>query len=105
MKGYKENLAFRASKCKVNPSETEQDEILKAFTELMRPVVADGGRKRTSGKKVHWTVDLGHTAALERHLARWDRGEKVDADSGAHPMVHAGFRCLAIAWQETNPAP
>jgi len=80
----------------------EQEEILDAFRQLLWPAVSDGGRKRAKKAKPSWKVDKGHTAALERHLARWDRGELEDEDSGAHPLTHAAFRCLAIAWQETN---
>ncbi len=28
-------------------------------------------------------------------------GERVDSDSGEHPMVHIAARALMIAWQET----
>lgn len=80
----------------------EQEAIQQAFRQMLWPVIADGGRKRQAGTKPHWTVDPGHVAALQRHLARWDRGERVDADSGAHPLVHAAFRCLAIAFQESR---
>ena len=81
---------------------SEQEAIQAAFRQLLWPVIADGGRKRASGTKPHWTVDPGHIDALHRHLNRWDRGERRDVDSGAHPLVHAAFRCLAIAYQESR---
>lgn len=80
----------------------EQSEILDVFRQLMWPVVADGGRKRAARAKPHWTVDPDHLNALERHLHRYDMGERVDADSGAHPMVHVAARALMLAWQETR---
>jgi dATP/dGTP diphosphohydrolase len=80
----------------------EQQDILQAFRQMLLPVVADGGRKRAANGKPSWKVDKGHVDALNRHLARWERGELVDEDSGAHPLVHAAFRCLAIAGQESD---
>lgn len=82
---------------------TEQEAIQAEFRQMLWAVIADGGRKRAAGRKPHWTVDPDHAAALQRHLNRWDRGELRDKDSGAHPLVHAAFRCLAIAYQETHP--
>ena len=62
----------------------------------------DGGKKRAAGEKPSWKVDQSHKAALFSHLYKWERGDKVDEDSGAHPLVHLAWRALAIAWQETN---
>jgi hypothetical protein len=83
----------------------EQEVILETFCEMLRPVVEDGGRKRAAGDKVPWTADPGHADALMRHLVRYDRGEMVDGDSGAHPLVHAAFRCLALAYQDEQGPP
>jgi hypothetical protein len=80
----------------------EQSDILATFNQMLREVVADGGRKRAAGLKPSWKVDPGHEAAFWRHVDRWGRGELVDADSGVHPLVHAAFRALAIAYQETE---
>ena len=80
----------------------EASQILTEFAKLLAHPVADGQRKRAAGSKPNWKIDRGHAAALQRHLDRWDRGELIDAESGAHPLTHAAFRCLAIAWQETH---
>jgi hypothetical protein len=85
--------------------DTEQDEILRTFAKMMRPVVADGGRKRAAGEKVHWMQDPGHLESLNRHLARYERGELVDGDSGAHPLAHAAVRCLMLAAQDEAGPP
>ena len=84
---------------------SEQDEILDIFLGLLDVVTKDGGTKRANGTKVKWTVDPFHEEALFRHLARWKSHEYVDPDSGAHPLVHAAWRCLAIAYQETTKRP
>ena len=80
----------------------EASEILTEFAKLLAPVIADGNRKRGGPNNGVWKTDPGHEPALHRHLIRYDMGERVDSDSGAHPLVHAAFRCLAIAWQETH---
>jgi hypothetical protein len=77
-------------------------EILDTFEEMLRGPTGDGQGKRQRGKKVIWKNDKTHADAMLRHLHRWDRGEKVDPDSGSHPLVHVAWRALAIAWQETN---
>lgn len=82
----------------------EQAEILGWFTTMLRDATADGGRKRAAGLKPSWKVDTSHRAAIFSHLNKWEHGEKVDADSGQHPLVHLAWRALAIAWQETNGA-
>jgi hypothetical protein len=79
---------------------SEQDELLDIFRGLLEAVTKDGGRKREKGDKVSWKVDPGHEAGLFSHLSKWKKGELVDPDSGAHPLVHAAWRCLALAWQE-----
>lgn len=79
----------------------EQDDVLQTFVEMLGEVTKDGGRKRAAGLKPPWQRDR-HRNALFRHLWRWQEGEKVDKDSGAHPLVHVAWRALAIAWQETN---
>jgi hypothetical protein len=79
---------------------SEQDEVLETFTELLRAVTQDGGRKRAKGDKVSWKVDPGHEAGLFSHLAKWKAGKLIDEDSGTHPLVHAAWRCLAIAYQD-----
>jgi hypothetical protein len=80
---------------------SEQDQIIQALCDLMRPVLADGGRKRAEATKPHWTQDE-HLDPLHRHLHRYDMGELVDKDSGTHPMAHVMVRAGMIAWQETN---
>lgn len=80
----------------------EQNEILGAFLELLEGPTGDGRRKREAGKKPHWKVDRSHWGALQRHVAAYQRGELVDPDSGCHPLQHAAWRALAIAWDETH---
>ncbi len=81
---------------------TEQDEVIRTFVVMLRTVTADGGRKRAAGLKVPWYEDPGHWSAFRRHLRRWKSGERADADSGAHPLVHVAWRALAIAYQESE---
>src|SRR5262245_61616905 len=80
----------------------EANEIIIEFMQLLRDATADGNEKRIAGEKPIWKVDPSHEAAIYSHLARWKRGEKIDPDSGAHPLVHLAWRALAIAWQEVN---
>jgi hypothetical protein len=67
---------------------------------MLRVATGDGGRKRAAGEKPSWKVDQEHEAAVWSHISKWKHGEKHDADSGAHPLVHLAWRALAIAWQE-----
>ena len=78
----------------------EQADVLEVFKALLGAVTRDGGRKRAQGTKPPWWRDDSHEAAIFSHLAKWKRGHKTDPDSGTHPLVHAGWRCLAIAYQE-----
>ncbi len=77
----------------------EVDEIHNIFLGLLAKASGDGQVKRASGKP-HWKVDPGHEAGLFSHLTKWSKGELTDPDSGTHPLVHAAWRCLAIAYQE-----
>jgi len=83
----------------------EQYEIARIFAGMLAQATGDGGRKRASGVKPPWDKDPEHEAGLFSHLSKWKHGELVDADSGAHPLVHAAWRCLAIAYQETSALP
>ena len=78
----------------------EQNEILGTFLDLLSGPTGDGARKREAGLKPLWKVDPSHRAAAWRHLYRWVDGERIDADSGCHPLQHAAWRLLAIAYQE-----
>ena len=80
----------------------EQAEVLEAFAGLLLAAGADGGRKRAAGVKVSWTIDREHRRGIYSHLGRWQEGERIDADSGAHPLVHVAWRALAVAWQEVD---
>lgn len=75
-------------------------QLRRIFTGYLDAVSADGQAKRARGLKPPWWRDPGHAEALERHLARWRAGERRDADSGCHPLVHAAWRALALAYQE-----
>lgn len=79
----------------------EQHEVTGVFIDLLLAATGDGGKKRATGSKPSWKVDPSHEAAIFSHLCKWKKGEKVDKDSGVHPLAHAAWRCLAIAAQET----
>lgn len=81
---------------------TEQDVILAEFMAQLKLATKDGGAKRARGEKPPWWRDRGHIAAIYSHWAKWLRGELVDNDSGAHPLVHLAWRALAVAVQETK---
>ncbi len=79
----------------------ETDHILHVFNVLLAGPTGDGKNKRDAGLKEHWSVDKTHWGAAERHLNRWyAEGEQIDPDSGCHPLVHAAWRLLAVAYQE-----
>jgi hypothetical protein len=78
----------------------EQAEVLREFGMMLAGTSRDGGRKRAAGLKPSWKVDTSHEAAIFSHLNKWKHGEKVDPESGQHPLVHLAWRALAIAWQE-----
>ena len=80
----------------------EQEVLLATFTAMLEGATADGGRKRAAGAKEPWWRDVSHEAAIFSHLNKWKHGERVDRDSGAHPLVHLAWRALAIAYQETH---
>lgn len=81
---------------------TEQDIIIEEFVKLLRSATKDGGAKRARGEKPPWWKDGSHEAAMFSHLNKWKHDERVDKDSGAHPLVHLAWRALAIAYQETH---
>ena len=80
--------------------QAERDKVLRTFTKMLAEVTKDGSKKRQKGEKPPWYEDDSHEAAVFSHLTKWKRGEKHDKDSGTHPLVHAGWRCLAIAYRE-----
>lgn len=80
----------------------EQAEILREFGAMLAGTSRDGGRKRAAGLKPSWKVDASHLPAVFSHLNKWFHGERVDPESGQHPLVHLAWRALAIAWQETH---
>ena len=81
--------------------ELEREGVINSFTKMLRAVTGDGSKKRQAGEKPPWWNDDSHEGAIFSHITKWKRGEKVDKDSGAHPLVHAAWRALAIAYQET----
>lgn len=83
---------------------SEQEDVIARFIEELRKPTGDGKKKRARGEKPPWYRDT-HEAQVFSHLAKWKRGELVDPDSGAHPLVHAAWRCLAIACRETGNTP
>jgi hypothetical protein len=82
----------------------EQNEILGTFLDMLSGPTGDGGTKRSAGTKPSWKVDGSHAAAAFRHVGYWLAGERKDKDSGVHPLIHAAWRLLAVAWQEDNAA-
>lgn len=104
----------RSSSSGVDPSATEElpgpqgfeaaDVLIRFFDEL-RKATGDGANKRRAGEKPPWYRDDSHEGAIFSHLTKWKRGELVDPDSGAHPLVHAAWRCLAIACRESGNIP
>lgn len=83
----------------------ERADVLGRFlAELAKPT-GDGSKKRQKKGKTPWYIDPEHEAAIFSHLMKWKKGKLVDPDSGAHPLVHVAWRCLAIACQETGNVP
>lgn len=80
----------------------EQNEILGTFLDLLAGPTGDGASKREAGLKPLWKVDGSHYAAAIRHLERWEAGERVDVESGCHPLQHVAWRLLAVAWQQIH---
>lgn len=78
----------------------ETDHILHTFNLLLAGPTGDGKNKRDAGLKEHWSIDSTHSGAALRHWERWFHGEHTDPDSGCHPLVHAAWRLLAVAYQE-----
>lgn len=83
----------------------ERSDVLNRFMSELALVTGDGSKKRQAGEKPPWYNDKSHEAAIFSHLMKWKRGEKHDKDSGCHPLVHAAWRCLAIACTETGNHP
>lgn len=83
----------------------ERQDVLDRFADELSKATGDGSKKRKSGEKPPWYADGSHEAAIFSHLNKWKHGEKVDPDSGAHPLVHLAWRALAIACQESGNVP
>lgn len=79
----------------------ETDDILAKFTDMLRIPTGDGASKRDAGTKVHWMIDTSHPDAAAAHYGEWLLGHTFDTESGAHHLIHAAWRFLAIAAQET----
>lgn len=80
--------------------EQERYVILSTFHSMLKAATGDGSVKRQAGLKPPWYEDTSHEAAIWSHINKWKHGELFDADSGMHPLVHAAWRMLAIAYQE-----
>ena len=81
---------------------SEQEQLIVIFSKMLRQPTEDGGRKRAAGLKPSWKVDETHEEHFWNHIAAWKRGELHDPDSNAHPGIHAAWRLLAIAYQDTQ---
>lgn len=79
----------------------ERDVFARVAAEMLDACSRDGSVKRDRGDKAPWWRDPTHEPAIFSHLMKWKRGELRDAESGAHPLAHAAWRMLAIAYQET----
>lgn len=79
----------------------ERQLVVETFAEMLKAPTGDGSVKRQRGEKPPWWRDGSHEGAVFSHITKWKRGERVDPTSGAHPLVHAAWRMLAIAYQET----
>jgi len=83
----------------------ERADVLARFNAELAKATGDGSKKRQAGTKPPWYEDDSHEAAVFSHIMKWKRGELVDPDSGAHPLVHASWRLLAIACRESGNTP
>ena len=83
----------------------EVSDLTARFLEELQKPSGDGASKRSRNEKPPWYLDESHEAAVFSHITKWKRGELVDPDSGAHPLVHAAWRLLAIACKETGNVP
>lgn len=83
----------------------ERQDVLDRFARELSKATGDGSKKRQAGSKPPWYHDTSHEVAIFSHLLKWKKGERFDPDSGAHPMVHCAWRCLAIALIETGNTP
>jgi hypothetical protein len=98
----RETLRGRGPKVKIKENwEDERNIVNTTFSNMLSLVTGDGSKKRQKGEKPPWWRDNSHEAAIFSHLNRWKHGEKKDPDSYAHPLIHAAWRMLAIAYQET----
>jgi hypothetical protein len=82
--------------------DSEQDVLMHVFCEMLWAATRDGGKKREAGTKVPWWKDTTHMAAVWSHFRKRAQSKFEDSNSGAHPYVHAAWRLLAIAYQETH---
>jgi hypothetical protein len=80
--------------------DSEQDVLMHVFCVMLWAATRDGGKKREAGTKVPWWRDESHMAAVWSHFRKRELGQ-MDENSGAHPYVHAAWRLLAEAYQET----
>ena len=83
----------------------ERQDVLDRFNRQLAKATGDGSKKRQAGTKPPWYEDDAHEGAIFSHITKWKRGEKVDPESGTHPLVHSAWRCLAIALQEMGDYP
>lgn len=83
----------------------EREDVIRRFSEELRKATGDGSKKRQAGEKPPWYRDGSHFGAVFSHITKYLRGERVDPDSGAHPLVHAAWRLLAIACSENGNNP
>lgn len=78
----------------------ETDHILDVFQQMLAGPTGDGKTKRDAGLKEHWSIDKTHLRKGLGHVQKYLAGENVDPDSGCHPLVHAAWRFIAVAYQD-----
>lgn len=89
----------------LTPGLSEQEDLLARFIAELRKPTGDGARKRARAEKPPWYLDVGHEAAMYRHLDVYEAGERFDPDSGCHPLVSVAWRALAIACKDVGNVP
>lgn len=85
--------------------ENEREDVLNRFMHELRKATGDGSKKRQAGSKPPWHEDDSHQTAMFSHLYKYMRGDMVDEDSGADPLVHLAWRALAMACRRVGNIP
>ena len=71
--------------------------------EGLASVFQHGAEKYGEGNWKKGFVKTRLIGALLRHVVAYQKGERVDPDSGLHPMLQAAANALIIYYQDTHP--